>query len=64
MLSELKALTELHITSKVAGDYRLACPPSLQVHKHTSMLMYAYVPTKLSSVPAGRVHAPDIAAFA
>jgi hypothetical protein len=39
VLSELKALTELHITSKIAGDYSLGFPLSLQVHKHTCICM-------------------------
>ena len=60
----LTALEELHMAGNVAGDYQLLFPPSLQVHKHASMLIYANVPTKLSSVPAGRVHAADFAASA
>jgi hypothetical protein len=53
-LNELKALTELHITSKVAGDYRLAFPPSLQVHKHTCICMRVAC-THCECTPACRV---------
>ena len=53
-LNELKALTELHITSKVAGDYRLAFPPSLQVHEHTCFCMLVAC-TCCECTPACRV---------
>jgi hypothetical protein len=54
-LSELKALTELHITRcKIAGDYRLAFPPSLQVHKPTCFCMLVAC-TRCECTPACRV---------
>ena len=37
VLSGLTAQEELHMTGNVAGDYKLAFPPSLQVHKHVRM---------------------------
>ena len=47
MLSRLTALEELQLTGSVAGDYKLVFPPSLQVHRHACMQVYADVPTTL-----------------
>lgn len=46
VLSGLIALEELHLTGNVMGD-NLAFPPSLQVHRHACMQLYADVPAKL-----------------
>ena len=36
VLSELAALEELHMEGQLAGDYKLAFPPSLKVPNHAA----------------------------
>jgi hypothetical protein len=43
ILSKLTALEQLQIESRVAGDYKLAFPPSLQVIRHTCICVLSYL---------------------